>query len=79
MLAISCLCFVPDFIIINYKVILNNIVKPIFKIFYDLTLYLKFERPLLNYFTTTPLIISKKWPTFSPSNTNKYHSLCLEE
>ena len=52
MLAISCLCFVPDFIIINYKVILNNIVKPIFKIFYDLTLYLKFERPLLNYFTT---------------------------
>ena len=46
-----------------------------FKIFYDLTLYLKFERSLLNYFTTTPLIISKKWPTFSPSNI----SLCLEE
>ena len=46
-----------------------------FKIFYDLTLYLKFERPLLNYFTTTPLIISKKWPTFSPSNI----SLCLED
>ena len=46
-----------------------------FKIFNDLTLYLKFERPLLNYFTTTPLIIRKKWPTFSPSNI----SLCLED
>ena len=31
-----------------------------FKIFYDLTLYLKFERPLLNYFTTTPLIDHKQ-------------------
>ena len=46
-----------------------------FKIFYDLNLYLKFERPLLNYFTTTPLIISKKRPTFSPSNIY----LCLED
>ena len=46
-----------------------------FKIFYDLTLYHKFERPLLNYFTTTPLIISKKWRTFLPSNI----SLSLED
>ena len=46
-----------------------------FKLLYDLTLYLKFERHLLNYFTTTPLIISKKWPTFSPSNI----SLSLED
>ena len=48
-----------------------------FKIFYDLTLYLKFECPLLNYFTTTPLIDHKQ-RNGQPFRRLTCISLCLE-
>ena len=55
-------------------IILNNMVLSIFKIFYNLTLYLKFERPILNYFYHNTTDHKQKWQTLSPSNI----SLCLE-
>ena len=72
MLYIAFVCIFLSIFLFTYN---KNHLSKKKKIFYDLTLYLKFERPLLKYFNTTPLIISKKWQTFSPSNI----SLCLED